>query len=163
VHTSTHFINSNRFIKMEQIKNRESQLDRIEKAVILGFLVVKNVLTFDEAATYIGVSKSHLYKLTSAGDVPHYKPRGKMVYFDRLELENWLKENRIATNDEIEAKANTYVTLNGRVSKKTDLAFTKGSQNITSLKCPNLDNNSAHLDADKVLASSEYGTQKSRK
>lgn len=69
----------------------------------------KNVLTFDEGANFMGLSKSHLYKLTSAGNVPHYKPRGKMVYFDRLELENWLKENRIATNDEIEAKASTYI------------------------------------------------------
>lgn len=77
----------------------------------------KNVLTFDEGANYMGLSKSHLYKLTSAGNVPHYKPRGKMVYFDRLELENWLKENRIATTDEIEAKANSYVTLNRKGGK----------------------------------------------
>ena len=77
----------------------------------------KNVLTFDEGATFMGLSKSHLYKLTSAGNVPHYKPRGKMVYFDRLELENWLKENRIATTDEIEAKATSYVTLNRKGGK----------------------------------------------
>ena len=31
----------------------------------------KNVLTFNEAATYMGVSKSHLYKLTMAGSTPH--------------------------------------------------------------------------------------------
>lgn len=47
----------------------------------------KEVLTSDEAAAYMGVSKSHLYKLTMRGEVPHYKPTGKMVYFNRQELE----------------------------------------------------------------------------
>ena len=72
----------------------------------------KNVLTFDEGAIFTGISKSHLYKLTSTGTIPHYKPRGKMVYFDRVELENWLLQNRITPADEIEAKATSYVTLN---------------------------------------------------
>jgi excisionase family DNA binding protein len=93
-------------------KNQESQLDRVEKAIVLATLASKSVLTFDEVANYIGVSKSHLYKMTMLKTIPHYKPRGKMVYFDRIELESWLLQNRISTSDEIEARANTYVTLN---------------------------------------------------
>ena len=50
----------------------------------------KNVLTFDEAATYMGLSKSHLYKMTMLGSIAFYKPRGKMIYFDRAELEKFL-------------------------------------------------------------------------
>ena len=46
----------------------------------------KDVLTFDEACKYLGVSDSLLYKLTAAKAVPHYKPRGKMIYFKKLEL-----------------------------------------------------------------------------
>jgi hypothetical protein len=49
--------------------------------------------------------------------VPHYKPRGKMIYFNRVELEEWLLQNRIATSDEIEAKASKYVTLD-KTSRK---------------------------------------------
>jgi len=69
----------------------------------------KNVLTFDDGVDFIGVSKSHLYKLTSAGIVPHYKPRGKMIYFDRIELESWLLQNRVTPANELEAIANTYI------------------------------------------------------
>lgn len=72
----------------------------------------KNVLTLDEAATYMGISKSHLYKMTMLGSIAFYKPRGKMNYFDRAELEKFLLQNRITPADEIEAKASTYVTLN---------------------------------------------------
>lgn len=95
---------------MEAIEIKK-QLDRIEAAA----LSQKNVLTFDEAAKYMGVSKSDLYKRTSNKEIPHFKPRGKMVYFDRIELETYLKKNPIQTGEEIEAKAQTYTsTRNNR-------------------------------------------------
>lgn len=55
----------------------------------------KEVLTSDEAARYMGVSKSYLYKLTMRGEIPHYKPMGKMCYFNRAELEQWLQQNKV--------------------------------------------------------------------
>lgn len=68
----------------------------------------KEVLTSDEAARYMGVSKSYLYKLTMNQQIPHYKPMGKMCYFNRLELEQWLQNNRVATAMEIEQRAQSY-------------------------------------------------------
>lgn len=56
-------------------------------------LNTKEVLTPEEAATYMGVSKSWLYKRTCAGDVPYYKPFGKLNFFNRKELEQWLQQN----------------------------------------------------------------------
>ena len=54
----------------------------------------KEVLTCKEAAKYMGISLSYLYKLTMNGDIPHYKPMGKICYFNRRELEQWLQSNR---------------------------------------------------------------------
>ena len=68
----------------------------------------KEVLTSDEAARYMGVSKSYLYKLTMRRQIPHFKPLGKMCYFNRKELEAWLQRNRVATMDEIEMEAQAY-------------------------------------------------------
>lgn len=65
----------------------------------------KDTLTFDEAAAYIGISKSYLYKLTAGCKVPHYKLEGKTLYFDRVELETWLRRNKVKTVDEIERDA----------------------------------------------------------
>lgn len=56
----------------------------------------KEVLTSDEAAAYMGISKSYLYKLTMKQLIPHYKPMGKMCYFNRKELESWLQNNKVA-------------------------------------------------------------------
>ncbi len=73
----------------------------------------KEVLTSDEAAKYMGISKSYLYKLTMLQKVPHYKPTGKMCYFNRMELESWLQSNRVATADEISQQAQTYCMKKG--------------------------------------------------
>lgn len=73
----------------------------------------KEVLTSDEAARYMGVSKSYLYKLTMRR-IPHYKPAGKMCYFNRHELEAWLQGNRVATSEEIAERAGAYCMKGGR-------------------------------------------------
>ena len=71
----------------------------------------KNVLTLDEVCLLTGKSKSHIYKLTSTGHIPFYK-QGKHCYFDRKEIEAWLKSNRIKSLEEIDQEASTYVILN---------------------------------------------------
>lgn len=68
----------------------------------------KDVLTLEDVAQYTGLSRSQIYKLTSSGEIPHYKPNGKYIYFDRLEVDNWLRRNRIASSDEVASKAAGY-------------------------------------------------------
>ncbi len=66
---------------MENEISMEQRLNRIEQ-LLAG---QKNVLTFDEA--YTGISRTYMYKLTCGSRIPHYKPNGKNIYFDRAELE----------------------------------------------------------------------------
>lgn len=75
----------------------------------------KEVLTSDEAAKYLGVSKSSLYKWTMSRSIPHYKsPTGKMCFFNRKEIEAWMQSQRVATDDELEQQAQTIVRKGGR-------------------------------------------------
>lgn len=60
----------------------------------------KEVLTSEEVAKYMGISKSYLYKLTMNRQIPHYKPTGKLCYFNRHELEEWLQRNRVSIVEE---------------------------------------------------------------
>lgn len=83
------------------------QLDRIER---YSMLAAKNVLVLDDVVILTGLSKSHLYKLTCTHQIPHYKPNGKLIYFDRAEIELWMKQNRVATESEIEQKAVNYIS-----------------------------------------------------
>jgi excisionase family DNA binding protein len=75
----------------------------------------KEVLTSEECARYLGVSKSALYKWTMNRQIPHYKsPTGKMCFFNRQEIEVWMQSQRVATNDELERQAQTIAKKGGR-------------------------------------------------
>jgi excisionase family DNA binding protein len=65
------------------------------------------------AAEVAGYSKSHIYKLVSAGKIP-YKKYGKYLVFNRAELLAWKEENRQKTAEEIDREANE---KNGRRGK----------------------------------------------
>ena len=74
----------------------------------------KEVLTSEEVARYMGVSRSYLYKLTMRREIPHYKPMGKICYFNRKEVEQWLQSNRVATDTELNNQANNYCMKGGK-------------------------------------------------
>jgi excisionase family DNA binding protein len=92
----------------------EQRLTNIEKLLTAN----KSVLTFDEAVNYTGLARSYMYKLTSTGQIPCYKPQGKMIYFELAELEKWLLRNRVTQASEIDEQAATYVTLNQKGGAK---------------------------------------------
>ena len=77
----------------------------------------KAVLTVDEAARYMGISKSTLYKMMMRKQIPYSQPSGKVAYFDRQELEKWLLSNRVATADELQDMAQAYCA-HTRTNKK---------------------------------------------
>jgi excisionase family DNA binding protein len=85
--------------------NLENRVSKLENSLFL----VKNILSFDEASEFLNLSKSYLYKLTSSGQIPHYKPQGKMLYFEKSELENWLRQNPIKTNQQVQQEAEVYL------------------------------------------------------
>jgi excisionase family DNA binding protein len=93
---------------MDNLQSIDDRLRNIETLL----LSQKTVLNFDEVAAYTGLSKSYLYKLTCSGGIPCYKPQGKHIYFNKLEIDQWLQQNRKATNIELENEAATFVTLN---------------------------------------------------
>lgn len=92
---------------MDSLQTIEQKLTNIENSLAAS----KEVLTIDETASFTGFSKSYLYKLTSAGIIPHSKPLGKHIYFDRVKVQEWLLGKPIKTSQEISQQAANYVTL----------------------------------------------------
>lgn len=87
--------------KVVTLADLSEQISILAKAVLLN----KETLTIEEAAVYTGLSVSFIYKLTCQRQIPFFKPRGKLLYFSRSELDSWLKQNRVKTTDEIEQQA----------------------------------------------------------
>jgi excisionase family DNA binding protein len=95
---------------------KESIHEEIE--TFLKGLNTKNIserLSLIEAAQYLGVSKSPLYKYTHTRTLPFHK-LGKRVIFYTKELDEWIKQNsfRVKTREEIEREASEYVIFGVR-------------------------------------------------
>ena len=90
---------------MDANKSIEQRIEELESLVYAS----QNVLSFDEASKFLSLSKSYLYKLTSAGLIPHYKPQGKMIYFEKNILEEWLRQNPVKTQAQIASEAQKYL------------------------------------------------------
>ncbi len=88
----------------------EERLDRIEKLLIAN----KKVLTFDEACDYTGISRSYFYKLTSKNILPYSKPNGKIIFFSKEKLDEWLLRNEQKSKNDLKDKALDYTLKNKR-------------------------------------------------
>lgn len=61
----------------------------------------KEFLSLPEAAEYIGVSKSTIYKLTHKKKIRYYKPNGKLIYFEKQDLTDFILSKFEKSCDEI--------------------------------------------------------------
>lgn len=59
----------------------------------------KDILNMKEVCQYLDISQSLLYKLTCSGEIPHFKPRGKMIFFEKKELIEWIKKSNLLSSE----------------------------------------------------------------
>lgn len=71
--------------------------------------ILKEYLSVNEAADYLGLSSSLVYKLTSKHELPIYKPNGKTVYIRRDDLNRWIAKHKVLSDEEIEEYAATHM------------------------------------------------------
>lgn len=75
--------------EVEKISNLEDAINQIKKEL----WSTKEVLSSSEVCAFLGISESYLYRLTSLKQIPHYKPNGKMIFFNRKEICEWILRN----------------------------------------------------------------------
>lgn len=85
----------------EKAEAHERRILILENALIMA----KEVLTLEEAAFFMGMTKSTLYKMTHKHELPFFRPNGKMIYFEKSELLKWMRSGREMTEKEIEEAA----------------------------------------------------------
>jgi excisionase family DNA binding protein len=67
-------------------------------------MITKTILTFSEASEYTGMSKSYLYKLTSTKKISYSKPNGKIIFFEKEDLDKWMMSNKIMSIQDIKER-----------------------------------------------------------
>ena len=94
---------------MDSIK-LEERFNRLEKLLVAN----KKVLTLDEACEYSGISRAYMYNLTSKNKIPFSKPSGKIIFFSKEKLDNWLLQNGKKSSIELQEEALAYISKSKR-------------------------------------------------
>lgn len=79
-------------------KMAESIAEQLAKKMVI---CQKEVLTSAEVAAYLGLSLSHLYRLTMTKKIPYYRPNGGLIFFNRKEVEEWAQTNKFRSDKEV--------------------------------------------------------------
>lgn len=93
--------------RIELLEMQVKELTTVEPEVINERLksieetlyTTKDILNMKEVCQYLDISQSLLYKLTCNGEIPHFKPRGKMIFFEKKELIEWIKKSNLLSSE----------------------------------------------------------------
>lgn len=93
--------------RIELLEMQVKELTTVEPEVINKRLksieetlyTTKEILNMKEVCQYLNISQSLLYKLTCSGEIPHFKPRGKMIFFEKKELIEWIKKSNLLSSE----------------------------------------------------------------
>lgn len=103
----------------------DERMDRIESLLIQmlhankesSYKDLKRILSIDEVAEYLSLSKSCIYGYVNDRKIPVNKREGKL-YFIREEIDNWVGEGKMKSKKEIEMEAKDHILLQKRKKMK---------------------------------------------
>lgn len=75
----------------------------------------KTFLNLKELTGYTGMSSSQIYKLTAGRKIPFYRPTGKLMFFKKTEIDEWISKNRFSTEEEIRENADSFIKNHKRI------------------------------------------------
>lgn len=84
-------------MKKQQSKTQNEVLSKLIELEELLRRKNDKPLNFNQAAEYLGFSHSYLYKLTSRKIIPCHRPTGKMLFFSKAELDDWIFSSKKST------------------------------------------------------------------
>lgn len=99
---------------MNEIKSQKMNLEHERKIVELQERVnrlenlcfaTKEVLNLEEASTFLGIAKSTLYKMTHTNVIPYFKPAGKLIFFEKKALLDWVRGAKSLSEEELKEEA----------------------------------------------------------
>jgi excisionase family DNA binding protein len=85
------------------------ELRQIKELLQAQEIHAKDLMTMLEASSFLELSMSTMYHLTSNRKIPHYRPTNGKIYLRRIELEAWMLQNPKPTIIDLPAKGRNYL------------------------------------------------------
>ena len=100
--------------KIQEYANNGGETLHQDNAPQPSITEAKELITLEEAARFLGLKKSYLYKLTSTKQIPFYKYGGRVIAFDPAALQAWraARLQYVPTQAEQAAQAAAYCAAN---------------------------------------------------
>lgn len=95
----------------QAVQELNTKMDNIMMFLQLAKPDVKqsDLLTIQEAASFLDLSKHTLYNKVNKNELPYMK-KGKRLYFSRVELMAYIKSGKISSIQEIQEQSNNYLS-----------------------------------------------------
>lgn len=75
-------------------------LAEIKEIKETALLASKKMLTTDDVSKLTGISVTQLRNLRSKRRIPYYRKTSKLIYYDRGEIDAWMRQNRVNSTEE---------------------------------------------------------------
>lgn len=80
------------------------------KLLVLSGLKNKSMMTTKEAAEYVGCKPCTIRELARKKAIVHYKDSvGRMIRFQKKDLDEWMQHTRVDSGEELEQKALAHI------------------------------------------------------
>lgn len=96
--------NKNSKTNLEQERRIAELQERVNRLENLCY-ATKEVLNLEEASNFLGIAKSTLYKMTHLNQLPYFKPAGKLIFFEKKALLDWVRGAKSMSEEEIREEA----------------------------------------------------------
>lgn len=77
------------------------ELNEIKMMITKGNHFQKEMFNVKDLMAYTGFSDSTIHKLSSKKLIPHHKPTNGALFFDRLEIVEWIKKHKVYSDEEV--------------------------------------------------------------
>ncbi len=88
---------------MTQLKIMQ-ELKEIKVMIKKGNHFQKEIFNIKDLTSYTGFSESTIHKLSAKKLIPHNKPTNGALFFDRLEIVEWIRQHKIYSDEEVLSK-----------------------------------------------------------
>ncbi|MXO06448.1 AlpA family transcriptional regulator [Flavobacterium sp. HBTb2-11-1] len=80
------------------------QLNEIKMMITKGNQFQKEIFTIKDLMNYTGFSDSTIHKLSAKKLIPHNKPTNGTLFFDRVEIVEWIRKHKVYSDEDVLSK-----------------------------------------------------------
>ncbi|NIJ44428.1 putative DNA-binding transcriptional regulator AlpA [Wenyingzhuangia heitensis] len=77
------------------------EIKEIKVMINKGSHFQKEIFTKKNLMDYTSFSESTIHKLSAKKLIPHYKPTNGALFFDRLEIVEWIRQHKVYSDEEV--------------------------------------------------------------